>query len=183
MTSLTRLRSASGASAPAASILSRMLRWHFMQLCEIFLGLGQSSFRTLLRSISIGKLKTYQLFDRIKTRLHAGKLNSENLRKAEERWWARLNERDEDFATDLSQAILVSHLDMIKALLDDLGVPNQDGFFAKDIDGSKYLTEGWQQKVYDKFKSVYPEPVLLFYINHLAWEVAKAETVFQPAAA
>ena len=166
-------------NAPAAS---RMLRWPFMQLSDIFLGMGQPSFAELLHAISIGKLKTYQLFDRIKTRLHLAKLNSENIRKAEPRLWARMGERDDDFATDLAQAILVSHLDMIKAVLDELGIPNEDGFFAKDIDGSKYLTEGWQQKVYDKFKATYPPPVLIFYINHLDWEVAKAAQVFQPAA-
>jgi hypothetical protein len=159
-----------------------MLRWHFMQLSAIFLGLGEDSFHQLLRSVSIGKLKTYQLYDRMKARLHVPKLNSEHIRKAEPRIWARLAENDEDFATDLSQAILVSRLDMIKDVLDELGVPNQDGFFDKNIDGAKYLTEGWQQKVYDKFKDRYPKEVLLFYINHLDWELAKAESVFQPQA-
>jgi hypothetical protein len=159
-----------------------MLRWLFMQLCEIFLGLGEPSFAQVLRNISIGKLKTYQLYDRMKTRLHLAKLNSENIRKAEPRLWARIGEMDEDFAADLAQAILVSHLEMIKAVLDEIGIPNEDGFFAKDIDGSKYLTEGWQQKTHDKFKDVHPPAVLLFYINHLDWELAKAEQVFQPAA-
>ena len=68
---------------------------------------------------------------------------------------------------------------MIKAVIDDLGIPNQDGFFDKDIDGTKYLTDGWQQRTYEKFKDVYPPQVLLFYINHLAWELAKSEEVFQ----
>jgi hypothetical protein len=153
-----------------------------MQLSEIFLGLGQKSFSQLLRGISLGKLKTYQLYDRVKVRLHLAKLNSENLRKAEPRFWARLSEKDEDFATDLAQAILISHLDMIKAVLDDLGIPNQDGFFDKDIDGAKYLIEGWQQRIYEKFKAAYPEEVLLFYINHLGWEVGKAGQVFQASA-
>ncbi len=153
-----------------------------MQLCEIFLGLGEPSFVEVLRKISIGKLKTYQLYDRMKTRLHLAKLNSENIRKAEPRLWARLDEQDEDFATDLAQAILVSHLDMIKAVLDDIGIPNEDGFFAKDLDASKYLTDGWQQRTYDKFKDTHPKDVLLFYINHLDWELAKAEQLFQPAA-
>jgi hypothetical protein len=159
-----------------------MLRWLFMQLSAIFIGLGEPSFTSLLRGISIGKLKTYQLYDRMKARLHLAKLNSEHVRKAEPRFWARLGEGDEEFATDLSQAILVSYLDMIKAVLDDLGIPNQDGFFNKDIDGAKYLTEGWQQRTYDKFKDQYPAEVLLFYINHLDWEVSKAETIFQPSA-
>jgi hypothetical protein len=168
------------ANAPTAA--RQMLRWLLMQLSEIFQGLGEETFAQLLRAISIGKLKTYQLFDRLKTRMHLAKMNSESLRKAAPRFWSRLGEHDEDFATDLSQAILVSHLDMIKAVLDYLGIPNEDGFFAKDIDGSKYLTEDWQQKAYDQFKETYPKPVLLFYINHLDWEVAKAEKVFQTQA-
>lgn len=153
-----------------------------MQLSEIFLGIGQPTFAQLLRSVSIGKLKTYQLFDRVKARLHTAKLNSESIRKAEPRLWARLTDHDEDLATDLSQAVLISHLDMIKAVLDHLGIPNEEGFFAKDIDGSKYLTDGWQQKTFDQFKDTYPPAVLLFYINHLDWEVAKAQQLFQPAA-
>ena len=152
-----------------------------MQLAEIFLGLGQECFNQLLRNISIGKLKTYQLYDRVKMRFHLTKANSENLRKAAPRLWARLEERDEEFATDVSQAILVSHLDMIKAVLNELGIPNEEGFFAKDIDGTQYLTDGWQQRTFDKFKDTYPHAVLLFYINHLGWEVAKAEQVFQAA--
>ena len=154
-----------------------------MQLSAIFIGLGEHSFTSLLRGISIGKLKTYQLYDRMKARLHLAKLNSESVRKAEPRFWARLAENDEDFATDLSQAILVSHLDMIKAVLDDLAIPNQDGFSDKDIDGAKYLHEGWQRKTYEKFKETYPAPVLLFYINHLDWEVSKAEKLFHPEGA
>jgi hypothetical protein len=149
-----------------------------MQLSEIFLGPGEQRFTELVRGISIGKLKTYQLYDRMKVRLHLAKLNSENLRKASPKFWARLGERDEEFASELAQAILVSHLDMIKAVIDDLGIPNQDGFFDKDIDGSKYLTEGWQQRSYEKFKDAYPPQVLLFYINHLAWELTKSEEVF-----
>jgi hypothetical protein len=153
-----------------------------MQLSDIFLGLGEPAFTQLLRNISFGKLKTYQLFDRVKVRLHLAKLNSEHLRKAEPRLWARLAEHDEDFATDLSQAILVSHLGMIKAVLDEVGIPNEEGFFAKDIDGSKYLTDGWEQRAFQKFKDAYPQVVLLFYLNHLGWELKKSEQVFQAQA-
>ena len=165
-----------------------------MQLCDIFLRLGDQRFEQLLRSISMGKLKTYQLYDRVKTRLHVAKLNSESLRKSAARNWTRLEERDDEFATDVSQAILISHLDMIKAVLDHLGVPHEEGFFAKDADVSKYLTEGWQQGVWEKFTTpsssasppapspAFPPAPLLFYINHLAWEIAKAEDVFAPAA-
>lgn len=154
----------------------------YMQLCDIFLRLGEENFRQLIRSISLGRLKTFQLFDRVKTRLYLTKLNSETLRKAEPRMWTRIGEREDDFATDIGQAILISHMDMIRAVLDHLGIPHEDGFFAKDADITKYLTDGWQQKAWEHFHSLYPAPALLFYINHLAWEIAKAEDVFQPAA-
>lgn len=130
----------------------------------------------------MGRLKTYRLFDRVKTRLHLNKLNSEALRKAVPRIWARLGEHDDDFATDLAQAILISHMDMVRAVLDHLGVPHEDGFFAKDTEVANYLKDGWKQDVWDKFHSAFPPPALVFYINHLAWEMTKAEDVFAPAA-
>jgi hypothetical protein len=152
-----------------------------MQLSDIFRALGESAFEQLLRSVSIGKLKTFQLYERVKLRFHMNKLNSETLRKAAPRLWTRLNE-DEEFATDVAQTILVSHLDMIRAMLDFLEIPHEDGFFAKDLDASGKLTEGWQQRAFDKFRGAYPEAVLLFYINHLNWELTKTDQIFHPAA-
>src|SRR5579862_244733 len=151
-----------------------------MQLSDIFLRLGPDNFQQLLGLVSIGRLKTYQLFDRVKTRMYLNKLNSETLRKAAPRVWARIEEHDEDFASDMAQAILVSHLDMIRAVLDHLAIPHEDGFFAKDADLSNQLKDGWQQQAWDQFHTTYPAPALLFYINHLGWEVAKAEEVFAP---
>jgi hypothetical protein len=153
-----------------------------MQLCDIFLGLGEGRFEENMRSVSMGRLKTYQLYDRIKARMHVNKLNSETLRKAAPRVWARVVEHDDDFATDLAQAILVSHLDLIKAVLDHLGVPHEDGFFAKDAEVAGHLKDGWREEVWEKFHATFPPAPLLFYINHLAWEIAKAEDVFSPAA-
>lgn len=153
-----------------------------MQLSDIFVQLGRDNFDQLLRQVSIGRLKTYQLFDRVKTRLHLTKLNSQGLRKAGPRMWSRLEERDDEFAADVAQAILVSHLDMIRAVLDFLKIPHEDGFFAKDAEVAELLDEGWQQRAWDQFRASYSEPALLFYINHLGWEVAKTETVFAPAA-
>jgi hypothetical protein len=154
-----------------------------MQLSDIFLRMGQDAFEPLLRSISLGRLRTFQLFDPLKTRLHLHKLNSETLRKSAPRLWERLKEPDSStLATELAQAILISHMDMIKAVLDHLSVPHEDGFFAKDSDISAHLTEGWQQKAWDQFQAAFPSSALLFYINHLAWEVAKAEDVFAPGA-
>jgi hypothetical protein len=153
-----------------------------MQLSDIFLGLGEPALSALLRSISIGRLKTYQLFERVKARLRVAKLNTETLRRAAPRAWERLAEKDEEFATDLAQAILVSHMDMIQDILNYLQIPNEDGFFAKDFDASSYLKDGWQQDVFEHFRAKYPEPLLLFYVNHLAWEVQKSDQVFAPAA-
>jgi hypothetical protein len=151
-----------------------------MQLCEVYRKLGEDSFIELVRGISLGKLKTYQLFDALKTRAHMAKLNTEHLRKAAPRLWARINEGDEEFAKDFAQAVLVSHLDLIAAVLDFLGIPNQNGFFEKDLDASRYLTDGWAGRTFEKFRGSYPEPLLLFYLNHLAWEL-KSEP-FAPAA-
>jgi hypothetical protein len=153
-----------------------------MQLSDIFLGLGEESVGQLLRSISIGKLKSYQLYERLKARLHVAKLNSEALRKIGPRVWARLSEHDADLAQDLAQSILVSHLDMIMAVLDFLGIPHEQGFFAKDIDPSTFLTEAWKQRVYDEFHERFSGPLVLFYVNHLAWELEKETQPFVPAA-
>ena len=152
-----------------------------MQLSDILLGLGEESFSQLIRSISIGRLKTYQLYEGAKVRLHLQKLNTESLRKAAPRLWQRIKDGEAELATDLSQCVLVSHIDMIKQVLDFLGVPHEEGFFAKDMDASTYLKEGWQQSVMDNFKGKFPDAVLLFYVNHLAWEVQKAEQVYKPA--
>jgi hypothetical protein len=145
-----------------------------MPLTDVFLSLGENGFGSVIHSISIGKLKTYQLYDRLKTRTHLPKLNSESLQKATPRLWTRLSEKDEEYAQDLSQAVLISHLDMIVAVLNFLGVPHEEGFFAKDLDAKPYLTDGWQERVLEKFKDVYPEPLLRFYIAHLAWELLKS---------
>jgi hypothetical protein len=142
-----------------------------MALTDVFLTLSEGEFGKLIGSVSMGKLKTYQLYDRIKTRTHLAKLNSENLQKAAPRLWTRLGEKDEEFAQDLSQAVLVCHLDMIVAVLNFLGIPHEEGFFAKDVDATPYLTEGWQERVIEKFKGVYPEALVRFYTAHLAWEL------------
>jgi hypothetical protein len=151
-----------------------------MPLCDIFVSLGQDHLGQLLRHISLGRLRTYEMFDRVKTRLHLAKLNQENLRKVTPKVWTRLGEGDEDLAVELSQAVLISHMDMIAAVLDHLGVPHRDGFFEKDAEVQKYLTEGWQQRAFDACRAQFPEPVLIFYLNHLAHEVGPGLTIFAP---
>lgn len=153
-----------------------------MRLSDVFLSLGEQDFGKLMTTVSMGRLRTYQMYERLKARAHLHKLNSETLRKATPRLWARLPEGNEDYAKDLAQSVLVSNLDLIEAVLNLLKIPNEGGFFAKDLDPKQYLVEGWQQRVFDEFRSRFPEPVLLFYINHLGWEVGKAEEVFKPEA-
>lgn len=152
-----------------------------MRLSDIFLTLGEPAFEQLIRSVSIGKLKTYQLFERVKVRFHLAKLNAETLRKASPRLWSRIKDGDDEFATDLAQVILVSHLDLIRDVLDFLGIPHEDGFFAKDLDASDKLTEGWQMRAVEHFRGKYPDALLVFYLNHLGLEVTKQTEVFQPA--
>lgn len=151
-----------------------------MLLSEVFRNLGEDRFAKLLRSISLGKLKTYQLYDRLKFRTHIPKLNTENLRKSEPRLWERLSTNDEEYATDISQAILVSHLDLIVAVLNFLGIPHEDGFFVKDLNAIPYLTEGWRERVYREFSGKFSEPLVLFYINHLVFELEKDAAFYQP---
>ena len=153
-----------------------------MQVTDIFLGLGQDRLVQLLRSVSIGRLKTYKLFDRMKTRLHMNKLNSEALRLAAPRIWTRIEGRDEEFTAELAQAILISHFDMIKAVLDHLGIPHEEGFFSKDTDVAALLKDGWQDSAWSAFREKYAQAPLLFYLNHLGWEVAEQKEVFAPAA-
>ena len=96
--------------------------------------------------------------------------------------WERIAGGEEDFARDLAQCILVSHLDMIGAVLDFLGVPHESGFFAKDIDPKPYFTDGWEERVIENFRGVYNDSLLLFYVNHLRWELMGAEDVYRATA-
>jgi hypothetical protein len=154
-----------------------------MQLSEVYLKLGESGFGQLVQSVSIGKLKTYQLYDAFKASAHLTKLYTESLHKHIPRFWTRLSGHDEQFAKDLAQTVLVSHLDMIVAVLDFLEIPHESGFFNKDLNAKSYLTEGWAERVFEKFRAVYSEPVLLFYINHLSWELTDQAEPFAPASA
>ena len=79
-----------------------------MQITDVYLGMGSEAFGQLIRGISIGKLKTYQIYEGFKVRAHLTKVNTEALRRIDPRFWTRISEPDEDFARDLAQAILVS---------------------------------------------------------------------------
>jgi hypothetical protein len=152
-----------------------------MRLSQVYVGMGQDDVRQLLTSISLGKLKTYQMFEPLKLRLHLTKLNSETLQRSVQRVWPRLEEGDQELAQELAQAILLSHMDMIVAVLNELGIPHQEGFFDKNLDASRYLAEGWQQRVYEKYRGQFSDVALRFYLNHLAFDLVESAPVFTPA--
>ena len=152
-----------------------------MEISEVYRGLGHEAFGQLIRGISIGKLRTFQIYEGFKVRAHLHKVNTEILRKAVPKFWERATGGDEEFGRDLAQAVLVSHLEMIAAVLDFLGIPHENGFFAKDMDAKPYFTDCWENRVIEKFSGSYSEPLLLFYINHLRWELLGAEEPYRPA--
>ena len=72
---------------------------------------------------------------------------------------------------------------MIKAVLDFLGIPHEEGFSPRIWTRRTNLTDGWQQRALRASRTKYPEALLVFYINHLDWELTKSEQVFNPMAA
>src|SRR4051794_14074192 len=152
-----------------------------MEISDVYLALGRDAFAQLIRGISIGKLKSFHIYEGFKVRTHLHKVNTESLRNAVPRLWERISKRDEEFARDLAQAILVSHLDMIEAILNLNGVPHEGGFFAKDLDATQYFTEGWEDRVLQNFRDQYKIALLLFYVNHLRWELLAATSIYAPA--
>lgn len=150
-----------------------------MSLSEIYRALGRERFDELLGSISIGALRTYKAYETVKIRARLSKLNRQRLRKAAPKLWARIEADEDDLARDLAQAILVSHLDFVVEALDFLTIPHDGiGFFDKDEDHSEKLKSGWRKKLLKKFRGKYPEALILFYTNHLDWELAEPEEVF-----
>ena len=154
-----------------------------MALTDIFKAQGEDGFRELMRSISISRLKTYQLYDSLKARSRLPKLNVQGLKKVTPRFWERIQNGEEELASDLAQAILIGNFDLMIDVLNFLGVQHEDGFFDKDLDASEILAEGWQERAYTQFAGKYPSAVLLFYLNHLSWEITKEKTLFQPGGA
>ena len=97
-------------------------------------------------------------------------------------FWQRLEAHDEEFATDLSQAILIAHMDMIIDGSEFPRNPQSAGLFRERSGRQSFLTEGWQTRALEHFKAEYPEALLLFYINHLGCELGGEPQAFLPAA-
>ena len=150
-----------------------------MELSVVFGALGQSGFEELIKSISIGGLRTYQVYDSFKIHARLNKVNRETLRKVTPRLWERLQGGDEDLARELAHAILICRLPMVVEVLDFLDIAHDgSGFFDKDRSLDERLQAGWQQRVFDEFREKYPRPLLLFYINHLDREVGEPAEPF-----
>jgi hypothetical protein len=133
----------------------------------------------LVKRISMGALRTYKVYEPFKLRARLHKLNAEHLRKAAPRLWDRLGQGDEDLGRDLAQAVLVSNLDFVVAVVNFLGIPHDgSGFFQKDVSTTQHLTEGWQGRVLEEFRGRYPEALVRLYINHLMWEVDRNSEAF-----
>ena len=156
-----------------------MLFSNFMDLSAVFQGLGREQFDELMRGVSMGKLRTFQVYDSFKVHAGMNKLNREKLRRALPRLWDRLEEGDNDVAREAAQAILVSNLPFVAEVLDFLEIRHDgNGFFDKNNQTGDALDEGWQQRVHAKFKDQYPEALILLYANHLAWETDPSAKVF-----
>lgn len=151
-----------------------------MTLSEVFRGLGRERFDAVLKAVSMGALKTYQVYETFKIRTHLSKLNRDRLRKAGPRLWERLEAGDDDdLARELAQGALVSNLDLVVDVLDFLEIPHDgNGFFDKDASAEERLTDGWQERAVKEFKEKHPEPLLLLYLNHLHLELGEPENVF-----
>lgn len=153
-----------------------------MTLTDAYRALGRPRFDTLVGAVSIGALKTYSVYEGFKARSRLGKLNRQRLRRAAPRLWARIAEGDSGLARDFAQAVLVSNIDFVVSVLDFLEIPHDgNGFFDKDANPGEKLSNGWRQRVFDEFRGRRGEALVLFYINHLGWEMGRAEEPFTGA--
>ena len=150
-----------------------------MTLSQVFAGLGDERFEATLKLVSMGALKTYQLFDSFKVRTRLNKLNRDRLRKAAPKLWERLKDGDEDLAKEIAQGVLVCHIDFVVEALDFLGIEHDgSGFFDKEASADDKLTDGWRKRLLEEFREKHPEPLILLYINHLDWELGEPTEVF-----
>lgn len=148
-------------------------------MIAVFQSLGRPALDELVQSISLGSLRTYQMFEAFKIRARLDKLNLERLRRSAPRLWERLEQGDEELAGDLAQAVLISNLGLVTQVLDFLKIPHDgSGFFQKGLTTEEYLTEGWQQRTFQEFRTRYPEALVKLYINHLQWETDRQAPVF-----
>ena len=143
-----------------------------MELTQVYEAFGRDRTSGLVRSVSLGALRTYGVYEAIKVRSRLRTLNRQKLRAAAPRMWEQIKGGDADLARDLSQAVLVSNIPLIIEVLDLLEIEHDDnGFFDKDGDYSGQLSEGWQRRVVEHCKDRFDPDLVLLYVNHLGWEL------------
>ncbi len=153
-----------------------------MDLTEVFQALGRSSFQELVEGVSMGRLRTYDVYESFKVRAHLSKLNRERLRRAVPRLWDRLMQGEQDLAHELAQGILVSNLPFVVEVLDFLEIEHDgSGFFDKNSAAAKELEDGWQARVFEQFRRRCSESLIVLYTNHLAGELDRSSAIFLPA--
>ena len=156
-----------------------------MELTAVYEAFGSDRTCNLVRSVSLGALRTFGVYEAIKVRSRLRTLNRQKLRAVAPRLWERIKDGDAGLARDLSQAVLVSNIPLVVEVLDLLEIEHDgNGFFAKDGDYSSQLSDGWEQRVFEHCKDRFDTDLVLLYINHLGWEMeALAEPFLQPAEA
>ena len=122
-----------------------------MDLVEVYQALGQERSNRLIRTVSIGALKTFGVYEAVKVRSRLQRLNRQKLRLSAPKLWKRISEGDAGLAREMAQAVLVSNIPLIVDVLEQLGIEHDgNGFFDKDGDYSDQLAEGWQDGVFEK---------------------------------
>lgn len=150
-----------------------------MDLAEVYEALGQERVAGSIRTISMGALKTFGVYQSLKVGSRLRKLNRLNLQRATGRLWQRVADGDTDLGRDLSQAILVSNIPLVTEVLDCLKLEHDgNGFFSKDSDHADKLTEGWAERVFAHCKDRFDQDLVLLYINYLGWETKALDDPF-----
>lgn len=150
-----------------------------MDLAEVYEALGQERVAPSIRTISMGALKTFGVYQAVKVRSRLRKLNRSNLRRAAETLWQRVADGDTDLGRDLSQAVLVSNIPLVTSVLDFLEIEHDgNGFYSKDSDHSDQLSEGWAERAFAHCEDRFDQDLVLLYINYLGWETEALKEPF-----
>lgn len=150
-----------------------------MDLAEVYEALGQERVARSIRTVSMGALRTFGVYQAVKVRSRLRKLNRLNLQRAAERLWQRVADGDTDLGRDLSQAVLVSNIPLVTEVLDYLEVGHDgNGFYSKDSDHGDKLSEGWAERTFAHCKDRFDQDLILLYINYLGWEAKALDEPF-----
>lgn len=150
-----------------------------MDLAEVYEALGQERVVRTARSISMGALKTFGVYQALKVGSRLRKLNRSNLQRAARNLWQRVADGDTDLGRDLSKAVLVSNIPLVIDVLDCLELEHDgNGFFSEDSDHADKLSEGWAEKAFAHCKDRFDQDLLLLYINYLGVETEALDEPF-----